>query len=91
MVAPNRGGTGALNSSQTGVGSSGSQPPPPPPNNPKGGDTGSSNNNDAIYYIPQKFLPDSKLHVYLAHKCPELISIKKVDYNLSQVITFELL
>ena len=84
MVAPTRRGTEALNSSQTGAGGLQPPPQPPQPNNPKGGDAGSSNN-DSIYYVPQKFLPNSKLHVYLAHKSPEIISIKKVDYNLFQV------
>jgi hypothetical protein len=84
MVAPTRGNTEALNPSQSGEGAGGC--PPPQPNNPKEGDAG----NDSIYYVPQRFLPNSKLHVYLAHKCPEIISIKKVDYNLFLVIMLKI-
>jgi len=39
----------------------------------------------AIYYVPRRFDKDSKLHVYLAHKCPGIISLRKLDYNLYQV------
>jgi len=39
----------------------------------------------AIYYVPRRFDKDSKLHVYLAHKCPGIISLRKLDYNLYEV------
>jgi len=39
-----------------------------------------------IYQIPQKFTQCSKLHRYLAIKCPEYINIRKRDYALYQIM-----
>lgn len=41
--------------------------------------------NVAIYYVPRRFTADSKLHVLLAEKCPDLINRNNRDYNLFQV------
>jgi len=41
--------------------------------------------NLAIYYVPRRFDADSKLHQYLARKCPTLIFTGRSDYNLYEV------
>ena len=41
--------------------------------------------NLAIYYVPRRFDGDSKLHLYLARKCPTLIFEGRSDYNLYEV------
>ena len=41
--------------------------------------------NLAIYYVPRRFDADSKLHRYLARKCPTLIFEGRSDYNLYEV------
>lgn len=38
-----------------------------------------------VFYVPRRFVPESKLHIYLAKKCPENISIRKFNYNLYEV------
>ena len=41
---------------------------------------------DNEYYWPRRFAANSKLHRYLAYKCPGFINICKKDYNLYEVL-----
>jgi hypothetical protein len=45
----------------------------------------SSDSETGVYYVQRRFLQNSKLHAYLSHKCPEIISIRKYQYNLYEV------
>jgi hypothetical protein len=40
----------------------------------------------AMYFTARRFAADSKLHAYLASKCPDLIATTKSDYTLREVI-----
>lgn len=40
----------------------------------------------SVYYVPQRFNENSKLHLYLTKKCPELIQPNTMDCNLYEVI-----
>lgn len=40
----------------------------------------------SAYHLPRRFAANSKLHRYLACKCPGLISIRKKEYNLFEVL-----
>ena len=38
------------------------------------------------YFLPRRFEVNSKLHRYLAYKCPEFVSLGKRDYSLYEVL-----
>ena len=43
--------------------------------------------NQAIYYATRRFTQNSRLHQYLADKCPNVIYKTKKEYNLFEVLT----
>ena len=43
--------------------------------------------NQAIYYATRRFTQNSRLHQYLADKCPNVIYETKKEYNLFEVLT----
>lgn len=67
-----------------------SQPLPSPTLNPPTATpllTNQGLGNLQIYYVPRRFEAESKLHRYLARKCPTLIFPRRFDYNLYEVLT----
>jgi len=43
--------------------------------------------NQAFYYATRRFMQNSRLHQYLADKCPNVIFETKKEYNLFEVLT----